>query len=42
MAEQRFSAPIPAKKPHKVYTSTKILLTLIPAALAASGLPPIA
>ena len=38
----RISAPIPDKKPHKVYTRTKILLTLIPAARAASGLPPIA
>ena len=28
----RISAPIPDKKPHKVYTRTKILLTLIPAA----------
>ena len=38
----RIMAPMPDKKPHRVYTRTKILLTLIPAARAASGLPPIA
>ena len=31
----RINAPIPDKKPHSVYTRTKILLTLIPAARAA-------
>jgi hypothetical protein len=36
----KIKAPNPASNPHNEYTITKILLTFIPAALAAFGFPP--
>ena len=38
----KINPPIPARNPHRVYTIINILFTLIPAALAAPGFPPIA